>query len=184
MKRLPRKLVPAIVLLGIACGGAPAEPKPAKAKLATADGKANVDKSKGDPKPEAQDKAGADPDKEAMAKAAAAVEVNQSGAPPWFNKGLIEHTTVLTESKSEARIDGNHSAMLRLELPEGQTIKGCIGTLHEKIKAHVPELSDIATTPEGDMQFMGNIPGYQVSCMCGPNNEGNLTAAISYSTTN
>lgn len=175
MKRLPRKLIPAIVLLGIACGGAPAEKKPAKAEVAKKDDKA-TDKS--------DDKADAAPDKEAVAEAAADVDVSERSAPPWFSKDLIEHTIVLTDSKSETRIDGNHSAMLRLELPESQTLEGCIGTLHEKIKAHVPELGDVATTAEGDMQFMGEIPGYQVSCMCGPNNEGKLTAAISYATTN
>ena len=179
MKRFPRKLLSVPMLVGLACGGAPADKNP----TANKDGKSETDpKSKPDDK-KPDDKADTGPSKDEVADAAAEVTPTTLGAPAWFSTDLLEHTKVVQDSRSEVRIDGNYSASIILELPDTQTAEGCIKTLHDKIKPHAPGLSEPEETPEGDRQFKGEIPGYQVTCMCGKNNEGKIAAAISYATT-
>jgi hypothetical protein len=98
--------------------------------------------------------------------------------PEWFSPTVIEHTRVLRQDRSSPHSDGSVSASLQLELPEGQTIQGCIDALKAKIQPSLESLGEPVEGAGGRIEYRGKGPGYGVSFLCGHGKDGKLNAFV------
>lgn len=104
-----------------------------------------------------------------------------AGPPPeWFRADAFEHTTIVRQDTSGARIpSGEKSSMIVLELPASVTPEQCIANFKAKLAETVKDPPTESVMPEGHLSLRGKTDTYSYSVVCGMA-KGKPTMFMSY----
>ena len=98
--------------------------------------------------------------------------------PPWFRKTMLEGSTVVDTSRSEADEQGRFKSHILFAMPEGTTTEQCADQVTEKVKDAVANL-ERKVQDDGRINISGSTDRYRVSIVCGEA-KGVMRAYVGY----